>query len=212
MSHSWSLPIFLKKPILSRIPESAILLFFAFLLLTQTILSLREKSAAFDETAHLPAGYLHLKFGDYSFNPIHPPLVKMLAALPLLFVEVKMPSQEGSFNPRVSYRFLYEENDADHLLFLGRMAVLSLALLLGSLVFLWTEQLFGRAAAIFALLLYSFEPNILAHAPLVTTDLGAACFMFLTIYGFYRIPFHWVFRAVPTSRWPAGPGSFSSCS
>ena len=55
----------------SRIPDWAILIFFSALLVTQTTLSLREKSATYDETAHLPAGYLHLKFGDYAFNQLH---------------------------------------------------------------------------------------------------------------------------------------------
>jgi 4-amino-4-deoxy-L-arabinose transferase-like glycosyltransferase len=66
------------------------------------------------------------------------------------------------------------------------VAVLPLALLLGCIVFLWSKQLFGREAGLGALFLYSFEPNILAHSGLVTTDVAAACFIFATIYGFYR--------------------------
>ena len=38
-----------------------------------------------------------------------------------------------------------------------------------------------------ALFLYSLEPNILAHGQLMNTDLGVACFIFLTIYGFYQL-------------------------
>ncbi len=170
------------------IPDWAILLIFAVLLLAQTILSVREKSSTFDEIYHLPAGYLALKYGDYSLNPAHPPLVEMLGALPLLFVEVKMPPRgEPLTSIQDLSRFLYQRNDADRLLFLGRAAVLPLTLLLGLIVFLWTKRLFGRGAAVFALLLFSFEPNILAHAPLVTTDMGAACFIFLTLYSFYRL-------------------------
>ncbi len=43
-----------------------------------------RQSATWDETAHLAAGYSYLKWGDYRLNPEHPPLLKMLAALPLL--------------------------------------------------------------------------------------------------------------------------------
>ncbi len=177
-----------KEPFLSKVPDWAVLLFFCFLFLTETILSISQKSATFDETAHLPAGYMSLKFGDYGFNPAHPPLVKMLAAVPLLFVEVKRNLVTKPIkNWPDAISFLYDDNDADRLLFLGRVAVLPLALLLGWVVFLWTKRLFGREAAIFALFLYSFEPNILAHAPLVTTDFGASCFMFIAIYFFYRL-------------------------
>lgn len=37
-----------------------------------------------DETAHLAAGYSYLVTHDYRLNPEHPPLAKMVAALPLL--------------------------------------------------------------------------------------------------------------------------------
>jgi 4-amino-4-deoxy-L-arabinose transferase-like glycosyltransferase len=100
-----------------------------------------------------------------------------------------MPADCPSYgwkDPGCAYSFLYEANDADRLLFLGRAAVLPFALLLGWVVFLWSRQLFGREAALGALFLYSFEPNILAHSGLVTTDMAAACFIFATIYGFYR--------------------------
>ncbi len=174
-----------------RIPDWAILVLFSILLLTQTVLSVREESATFDETAHLPAGYVYWRLGDYGVNPEHPPLVKMLAAFPLLFLNVKIPPLSPRIGPNPDFQFgnqfLYEENDGDRLLFLGRMAVLPLALLLGCVVFLWTKHLFGRGAAMLALLLYSFEPNILAHSPLVNTDLGAACFIFLAVYTFYRL-------------------------
>ena len=179
-----------KKSLPSRIPGWTILILFCALFLTQTVLSVRQESATFDETDHLPAGYVYWRVGDYGVNPEHPPFVKMLAAFPLLFVRVTLPplpteigEQEWGFGRQL----LYEANDADRLLFMGRMAVLPLALLLGLAVFLWARDLFGRGAAIFALFLYTFEPNILAHAPLVNTDLGAACFIFLAIYTFWRL-------------------------
>src|SRR5262249_25064274 len=36
------------------------------------------------------------------------------------------------------------------------------------------------------LILFVFEPNILAHGALVTTDMGLTCFLFATVYAFYR--------------------------
>ncbi len=176
------------RPLLSKVPNWAILLVFSVLFLTETISGISQKSATFDETAHLPSGYMSLKFGDYGFNPAQPPLIKMLAAVPLLFVDVKGDLAAKPIRAWAdAVDFLYKVNDADRLLFLGRVAVLPLALLLGWVVFLWAKRLFGREAAIAALFLYSFEPNILANAPLVTTDFGAACFIFITIYCFYRL-------------------------
>src|ERR1043166_5532770 len=48
----------------------------------------RMNSATYDETSHLPAGYSYLRWADFRMNPEHPPLVKELAALPLLFQKI----------------------------------------------------------------------------------------------------------------------------
>ena len=46
--------------------------------------------------------------------------------------------------------------------------------------------MFGTGAAFIALTLLAFDPNLLAHGALITTDVGLACFMFLSVYMFYR--------------------------
>ena len=46
--------------------------------------------------------------------------------------------------------------------------------------------MFGTGAAFIALTLVTFDPNLLAHGALITTDVGLACFMFLSVYRFYR--------------------------
>ncbi len=55
---------------------------FLFLVFSQAM----RYSATYDEIAHLPAGYSYLRWQDYRLNPEHPPLVKKLAALPLLWL------------------------------------------------------------------------------------------------------------------------------
>jgi len=46
--------------------------------------------------------------------------------------------------------------------------------------------MFGAGAAFIALTLLAFDPNLLAHGALITTDVGLACFMFLSVFMFYR--------------------------
>ena len=46
--------------------------------------SARGETQTWDEGIHISAGYSYLKLGDYSWNVEHPPLVKMVSALPLL--------------------------------------------------------------------------------------------------------------------------------
>ena len=57
-------------------------------------LSMRSDSLTFDELAHIPAGYSYLTLQDYRLNPEHPPLLKDLAAAPLLFLDLNFPSDK----------------------------------------------------------------------------------------------------------------------
>ncbi|MEK6375495.1 MAG: glycosyltransferase family 39 protein [Acidobacteriota bacterium] len=67
-----------------RIIAAAALLAFIALALGDLLTT----SPTSDETAHLVAGYSYLVTHDYRLNPEHPPLVKMIAALPLLGMRV----------------------------------------------------------------------------------------------------------------------------
>src|SRR5580765_3070815 len=51
----------------------------------------RANSCTWDEADHIYAGYMQWKHGDFGLNPEHPPLVKFVATLPLLNMELKMP-------------------------------------------------------------------------------------------------------------------------
>jgi hypothetical protein len=153
--------------------------------------SLRRQSATFDEGAHLPAGYTYLAFGDYRLNLEHPPLVKMLAAAPLLGLDPVARTDDDSWVEgrqwKFGHRFLYRWNDADRLLFRGRLPMVLLGCLLGLAVWAWTRRHWGRGAAGAALLLCVLSPDVLAHEQLVTTDVGFALFFFLTVAAFERL-------------------------
>src|SRR5574341_226443 len=177
---------------LDRLPDWSVLLVFFLLFSSQVIWTILQKSATFDEPLNLVSGYICLRFGDERLIPQNLPLVKLLAAAPLfVFRDIVLPPSPEPWSSRAQYvyasEFLYKYNDADTLLFVGRLATLPLSLLLGSVVYLWAKQLLGRPAAVFALILYGLEPNILAHSGLITTDIATACFMFLTIYGWYQL-------------------------
>jgi 4-amino-4-deoxy-L-arabinose transferase-like glycosyltransferase len=62
--------------------------------------------------------------------------------------------------------------------------------MLGWLVFRWAGALYGPAAGLLALTLFVFDPNILAHGGLVTTDLYAAWMITLAVWAFWRFLNH----------------------
>ena len=57
--------------------------------------SLRQQSLSWDEGDHIFAGYMSWKKLDFGINPEHPPLVKALAAIPLLPMHLKVPDPKG---------------------------------------------------------------------------------------------------------------------
>jgi dolichyl-phosphate-mannose--protein O-mannosyl transferase len=155
----------------------------------QLFFSVRRESQTWDEANHIFAGYRSWTHGDYGLNPEHPPLVKLLATAPLLSSQLKVPAlQERFFKEDAFLRgkeFLYQ-NDADKILARTRTAAAILTLLTALVVFFGTKEMFGNGAGFIALTLLTFDPNILAHGTLITTDVGLACFMFLSVYMFYR--------------------------
>src|SRR5947209_9142157 len=52
-----------------------------------------QMSQTFDEGFHLAAGYRYLQCGDFGINAEHPPLVKMISALPLLLTRTPVPKE-----------------------------------------------------------------------------------------------------------------------
>ena len=174
-----------------------VLLVFAIVFVILTVSSYTQKSATWDEPPHLTAGYAMLKLHDYRIGPEAPPFTRMWAALPLLFmpdIKIDANSIHDTDNDEwmhlrqysMPFQFTYQQNDADRLLYPARFMTVLLGIALGILVFSWARELFGFWPAAVVLGLYCFEPNILAHSSLVTTDLGFACFFFGTIYFLWR--------------------------
>src|SRR6266481_830736 len=158
-------------------------------LVLQLTLSVSRESPTWDEGDHIFAGYRSLTHKDFGLNPEHPPVVKMLAAAPLLSMPLKVPEVRNRFFMQEAFldgkEFLFA-NDADAMMFRARMTASILTVLLALLVFLATREFFSTGSAFIALTLIVFEPNLLAHGARVTTDAGVSCFMFATIYAFYR--------------------------
>ena len=146
-------------------------------------------SATWDEPHHLMDGYAILTRHDYRLNPEVPPLVKMVAALPLLGRTLKVPPNQGRSTPTEAFldgRSLVFDNGDTRTLDPARLACMGLTLVLALLIYLFAGELFGYTAALFTLALFIFDPNFLAHGALVTTDAGSACGFVAALYAFYR--------------------------
>jgi 4-amino-4-deoxy-L-arabinose transferase-like glycosyltransferase len=158
---------------------------------TQVLYIVHRESLTWDEDDHMFAGYMMWKTGDYGLNPEHPPLVKLLATLPLLGEKMWIPPLQGREFKAEAYldgRDWLARNDGSgqRLVFRMRLAAGLLALGLSLVIFFAAREWFGPPAALVALTLAVFDPNLLAHSALVTTDVGLSLFLLASLYGFYR--------------------------
>ena len=189
--------------------------FVAGMLAVFFVVSLRlawDDSATMDEKAHIPASYSYVRYLDMRINPEHPPLIKDLSGLAMLLIDplpkFPVPSDlwsrgDEDINPAdhpegaakswglaqwsFGDQFLFGMgNDPNQITFFARLPIICIAVLLGLAIFLWTRELAGTVAGLFALLLYVADPNVLGHDHLVTTDVGIAAFVFFSVYFFVR--------------------------
>ena len=159
------------------------------ILVTQMALAIRQESLTWDEDDHIFAGYMSWKTGDFGLNPEHPPLVKLLATIPILNMPLHVPALQGrdfKIEAFLDGKDFLSKNDGNTMLFRVRMAAAVLTVLTALLVFFAANEMFGGLAGYIALALFAFDPNLLAHGAFVTTDMGLSCFLFASVYLFYR--------------------------
>jgi hypothetical protein len=140
-----------------------------------------------DEPFHLAAGVRRFDRGAFDLDLGNPPLVGTVAALPLLFTDVK-----------VDWRHVPDSVIAGHdfsnangvrffaLLSAGRLACLPFSLLGAWVCFRWASRLHGAAGGLLALALWCFCPNVLAHAALVTGDVAATAVGLAAFYSLWK--------------------------
>ncbi|MDI6717824.1 MAG: glycosyltransferase family 39 protein [Patescibacteria group bacterium] len=151
------------------------------------------ESAVMDELAHIPAGYGYVRYFDYRLNPEHPPLVKAIAALPLLFQKINFPTQSDYWQKEINGQwavgdlFIYGSgNDADKIINWARLGPMIITLILIIFIYIWSKELVGKWWAFLPTILTSFSPAVLAHGHYVTTDIGAVLGVFISIYYFVK--------------------------
>lgn len=175
------------------------LVFAAVLLLAfflQTFLASRFKSPTSDEPVHIGAGLSYVSTGVFVANLEHPPLLKEMSGLALLADGVRYPNSwmarqliaggSPAMLERPIGNSIIASKGPDRVLFWARLPLAVVGTMLGAVVFLWGRQIAGDWAAVGALFLFALDPTIIAHASLVTTDVGYAAFAMLFLYALYN--------------------------
>lgn len=180
----------------------------ALVLGVQLVAAVRQWSITSDEINHLHAGYRCLTCGDFGWNPEHPPLLKLVAALPLLAMQVNDPAPGacGMANSKaidfhVGHDFTFA--NPERMLMAGRAAASLFVFALLALVWFGARKMFGVEAALIAASLLVFDPSMLAHGALVTTDMAATFGFLAAVLALYfylesRVGFYLIITGVAT--------------
>jgi 4-amino-4-deoxy-L-arabinose transferase-like glycosyltransferase len=144
-----------------------------------------------DEPYHIAAGMQLLQQRTATID--HPPFAQIFIALGLYLQGVRMPGSEGGGPPHVFHQGTDEGTERGNAILngnnmywrnlaLARLGTLPFFLMSCAVVWFWSNNLWGKQAALFSLTLYSLLPPILGHSGLATTDIAAAATLCLALY------------------------------
>ena len=155
--------------------------------------SLLQENPTVDEVLHLPAGVSYWQKGTFKLYHHNPPLVKLIAALPVV---LGRPSMTGLYESEAwlaenqlgfGHLFAYANvKDYFELFDRARLMMPLFTVVGGLVVFAWSSRLYGPGGGLLSQTLWCLCPNILAHGRLVTTDAAATAIGVGATYWFWR--------------------------
>ncbi len=153
------------------------------ILFIQLIYLIDYQSGVLDEQFYPGVGKYY--FTNWDFSPFafryHPPLAYFINSI-FLYHDNNTIWQQSPYD----IGHIIEIYGLNNLLFITRLPIALVSILLGFFIFKWAKELYGKKAGLFALLLYSFEPTVLAHSAVATTDIVAVAFIFIAMYYLWR--------------------------
>ena len=180
----------------SPAPPLSIALALILCFVVQCLSGMRQQSATYDEPVDIAAGYSYVETGDFRLKQDAPPLVATLSGLGLkgstMFGNtLVLDTGSRLWNGRTEYRFadqfLARAGDARRTLQIARIPVILIGALLAFYLYRFGRLLVGDYGALVPLFLFCFDPNMIAHARIVSNDIAVAAFFFIAHYYFYRL-------------------------
>ena len=166
-----------------------------FVMTANLVSVIARKSITTDEVVLIPSAYYHFVADEVHLIGQHPPLCKLLAGLPLLFLQPNEwrpertdPAGRSDQHEWDYTKHFWQDNKPlfEQICFWARIPMIALTIALGVLVFLFARDLFGPRVGVIAVALFALEPTILAHGRVVQTDVPAAFGLLLTMLALLR--------------------------
>jgi hypothetical protein len=142
----------------------------------------------------LAAGVSHWELGRFELYRVNPPLVRMVAAMPVMLVGCNTDWSTYVEAPRLrpeyalGRHFIRINGERSFwLMTLARWACIPFSLIGGVFCFLWARELYlSSAAGLWALGLWCFNPVVLGNSELITNDTAAATLGLAACYFYWR--------------------------
>jgi len=162
--------------------------------------AVRRESVTFDEIAHIGAGVSYLQKLDLRMNEEHPPLAKVVAALPLVLrgAHADYSHISWTISSKMFYQFLGEWvfghwflmrwNDPYSTVMWARAPMLLMTLLVGFILYICGSRLGSPWGGLLCLAAFVTMPAFIAFGPLVITDIAVTLFWVLTVW---QLPHMW---------------------
>jgi len=158
------------------------------------------------EVVALPAGLSHWKLWHFERNRVNPPLVRMIAAIPVLFAEPRTdwPGVGDHTGRRsdysVGHRFVKANGSRSFWLFMiARWACIPFSLCGAYFCFRWATELYGARSGTIAAILWCFSPNILGLGQFMTPDVPCAAAAVAASYAYFKWLKHPIWRTAVRS-------------
>lgn len=146
-----------------------------------------QQSPTIDEPVYVGSAVVYEQQHGLRYNPEHPPLGKLAMAVGLGFEHAVLDPSFNQNQTLLGRRLLYESgNNPYRLMLAARIPMIVLTLLFGLVVFGFARDLAGPWAGLMALVLYAFDPDVLAHGSLATLDVPAAGLLLTTFWMLWR--------------------------
>jgi hypothetical protein len=150
-------------------------------------------SPTLDEVGHLPAGCLVARFGQFELYEVNPPLVKCLAAIPVVLAGPRYDWSAYSIQPGYRSEWIVggsmiEANGfrSFWLFAMARWALLPIWVVGAVIVCRWARVSTGQTISFVASALWCVSPDVMAWSTTICPDSAAAAIGVMSVWMFRR--------------------------
>jgi hypothetical protein len=156
--------------------QNSVAIFMLLVFFTLSALSVQGRDKTYDEPRHLQYGTNILNGVSARFDDSKMPFSAWNALPAKLGETVRLP--EGTLSAYLPK------------LITARLMTTLFSMLVAFMIFHWSRELYGFVPALASLILYIFDPNIIAHSQLVTTDIYIAGMILFAVYWLWKFANH----------------------